>query len=344
MSKEILDKIISLLPLDIKWDKLFTDEMNFVYNAIKNKRKVLSISVSKDIFDKLENKDGISTTSISNNILYITILDKKLLTLSLKKEKDKYILKSTYTSSNEQEEVRVTFGNNIVVEYKKCTFSKFEYYTSFKIQIGVFDKDYNRREIDTNKYEDMLFGSFFGIPIEDARYYMDNFANHIDFLNRRRVKNNAILDIEHEEAFRPPFKLMNLDYHIWEDTNRLLIEVGETDIEEYKNTHRLDKLTKELEKAIGSDGKILLSPALHHNLWDYREEFTSDILYSEGYIIKKDDNGLFTMYTLRIENNTLVAIPKALTEEEAKVFYYQNKANENSLELQEFFNINRSRK
>lgn len=356
MENRIISVLFNKLPNELLNDPFFANLKNIFINNIEGLR-IWQLSVCEDYFHDINELNTSSVLSftktfVNKSLFYITLsLGNKIVSFRIIKDNDLFDVKLVINNGDKLisinlfrdnegsriETVNQEIVNNVIKDYK--------------FDVYYYDKNYRLLDDDTEKTKDKYFSVEFGIPLEDARFYRNNFKLFSEFLNEQREnKNLEFADeffVDDKYKFMIPFYLDEFELFMTKEMHReaclldeSLLEYEVTEARAF-NKNKLATVLEPLKSQIGLDGEIVISK----NIFDFIEFYLLGFYNSintTGFIIKKVSEE-YILYFVKIENSKLIAIPKYITHEDLKIIYNKNLENANVPGLDEFFGFNRSR-
>ena len=354
MFKEVFESVYEQLPEEITNNRVFEEILKTIMGQIPENLSLdkILLCVSPEIFRELGNfySEEIEEVIISEseeslfNITYIRYSVQII--KNLKKDELGYKLKTYINfSNNTSKKIILTMReqrNKVeVINENKDN----EIYNDFHYDVFYYDDNgKNINGIDTERVKDEYFSEEFYVPVKEARKYRLNFKQYKNFLSRNRFQmiNKIFEERLVDNLFRPPFKIEDLEKFIREEMEREISLAITSEPNEYILTGVLDQIIANLKNIIGKSDGVVISENLYQNLSFYLLGLTSNMLYNQGLLIKKEE-GNYTLYQLHLNNNGIIGIPTPLKKEDLKFILNSNPLNLEVSGLQEFFGIDKTR-
>ena len=347
MLKEVLEKILYLLPSSLSENEVFENIEEALLNEIPIDMKIgfsrLAISPSL-YYAFIKNNPELSPYVIKNesetSLTNITIFPNQgLITLRIRDYGDLIAIKLNATSfDGMMKNIDIAIFDDTTLLETTFERRKEDKIVEYDYNKKIFE-DGNEIELDTEQEKDINFSQRFYVPLQDARKYRLNFKKYADFLNvNRDQEQKRELDINTlDNLFTSPFALKDLEDYIKKNIEKDLEEIYDIN-ETIITVGKLDNIIKEIEMIIGKSDEIIMSNYLYLALEAYSLEIPNSDLYNKGVIIKKL-NDKYTLYYLHIENDKAIGTGKEINEEEIKAILKSNPNNYEVEGLLTFFNL-----
>lgn len=343
MLQEIFEDIISLMPSNLKNNKLFTEITKSFSNEIPNDNHFNQFYLKvpeNDFFELIstypELHGNLEIGEDEGRLLHLTLyINQGLVTISIKNINEIGRLKIAWREINgKQKEIELIVSNKHTFLRKLSKTEELNWITDYSYDINVYDKDGKPISIDLEDDKDIEFSKEFCIPEEEARKYRLHFKEYIDFLNESRLKgiNKEVYSNINDSMFCPPFKLEDMEVFLKEELDKM---AGE-EPEEYKSSGKLNNIIKSLKEIIGPSEEIILSEDLYDAFSNYLLGILDKILANDGLIIKKI-RGQYILYYIHIENDKIMGIHEILNDNSIEKIIEANQTNQHLESLNDFF-------
>ncbi len=372
-----LNKIIKLilngLEEEIKNTNAFKILLDRFINITEEKQNI-EVFVSHAICEKEKHLydyvDNVKKDEFNGLIFSLESLDNDEITLSLYFSDNTY--KLLYVESIEKGELINDVEIDVVFNKNSTTWlitesvvDIEEYIFDYKYNILCFNKNNELIELPNIEEEkDKNFSEIFGVPIEKARYYRQNFKANCNLLNYSKLqktinKENEIFNNQ-KYFFTMPFKMTEfknfvLNGAFYDDDEEIDEEIDDDEIDEYydsiseeeymdeevedeynETADKLLNIKEMLVKYTGTTGDFIMTYNLYLNLISFVNN--SEHLTIDGLLIRKL-NDIYTAFYLHLSHNEIIIIPKNLKREELEKLYYSHDDNKEVYGLYEFFEI-----
>ncbi len=347
--KDVFDKVISVLPEDIKNNYSLKSLFKAFLSNI-NKYKDATISIRESLYNQFEEfskcKSIISMEEEDTKIFYFSSYDEYgsvIFYLDENMQDKAYLKINNYSENiNINYEVTLCLGDNNIWKLVSYLTDNQYYFLDYNIEMYSYNKDNKLIEKDFEKEKDEEFANTFGIDKKEANYYRLNFRDNAYKLNKRFIESEMeSLDKTYtctSYMFAPPFKMNDFREYILDTTLEELeednVESEEIDTQsiEYK---RIDKIYKLINKNINNKGEFVMTYNLFWNLLTYLNE-EIEVLDTTGVIIRKYREE-YTLYYVYINTEMVTIIPKSISMEEANNLYLSDENNSITYGVKDFF-------
>lgn len=348
MLNESLDQLIDYLPFGVLSNKVFQSLIEIMKANIPQNLTIkdANIRVCVELYNTIklfmpELLDFVEINENPDTLLSLTIVTKpNFISMYIRMiSQEEYEIKLLLSDNqNKKQELYLNISDKTMVSL--ITTTEKDYVTEdYEHDLYYYDH-YGYKSIsgiDIEAEKDIYFSKRFGVPMEKAREYRINFKQNKDEINRLNEESNPLTFI-----FYPPLKLANLEQFLAEETDKEIALALEKEYqsEKYSKTGKMDRFIKALEKLIGPSEEIILSEEIYLALSMYFLDVTSKIMYTKGNLIKKE-NGIYTLYKIYIDSQSIKGSKKELKEDEIKLILEINSNNSELESLNGFFGFGR---
>lgn len=354
-TKEILEALFKILPIDLREDKFLIDFWNLMReNCSEHSFLIGKISINVDLYQKLD-KSEISKDKFlvrdDDVLMSFLIFSNTSVLFKIRYNKGLYFIEAKIPDGEYM--IFITAIKNQFmtrVETLKVKENN-DFYDVFDSEIKYYDADYNiksEEEVNIEREKDVIFAAHFGIPFVTARFFRENFHMFKEQLNANRISKIMELDnkgLAENDLFRfcSPFRLGDLEDYASSFAAReielFLKSIGEnipTVLNNNKNHIDISFLKNSLLWQIG-DEEIVMSYNMISNfavLVDGKVGING--FSTRGYIVKKE-NGNFLIYNVVIDKGIISVVSDSISGDRGYDIFNKNSKNKMVEGLENFF-------